>query len=160
MTIGILTISDTRTEETDTAGPAIANELQALAPTQIVRRIVPDEYREISDAIVDLSNQCQVLFTTGGTGFSPRDVTPEATLPLLTKRANGIETLLMLRGMEKTEFAPMSRGVCGLRGSCLVINLPGSPSGAVDGIRALMPLLPHLLDQIAGGGHCSKTTSC
>jgi molybdenum cofactor synthesis domain-containing protein len=153
LSFSILTISDTRDESSDESGAAIAESLDALRPARVIRKIVPDELMEISSAIKTMADASDAVFTTGGTGFSPRDVTPEATLPLLSRRAQGLEFLLTMRSLEETPFAALSRAVCGMRGKCLIVNLPGSPQGARCGMRALVPLLPHLFDQIRGGTH-------
>lgn len=148
---GIVTVSDTRGPGTDASGPAIRDALSALGATEFETCIVRDEPDQISAVLRDLCETCHAVFTTGGTGFSPRDTTPEATLPLLDKRAHGLEALLLLRGIEQTEMACLSRGVCGLRGRTLVVNLPGSPAGARSGIESLAGVLEHLLEQANGG---------
>ncbi len=91
-----------------------------------------------------------LIVTTGGTGLSPRDNTPEATLAVCERQVPGLAELLRQSGMKETPYAVLSRGVCGIAGSSLVVNLPGSPSGATSGLRTLLPLLPHALDLIAG----------
>lgn len=113
---------------------------------------MPDEREQITASIIDLADGRDMVITTGGTGFAPRDVTPEATLDALDRVAEGIAQLLRQRGAESTPFAWLSRGVAGIRGKTLVVNLPGSPSGAREGIQTLAPILPHLLEQIRGGG--------
>ncbi|MFN8139366.1 MAG: MogA/MoaB family molybdenum cofactor biosynthesis protein [Fimbriimonadales bacterium] len=153
LVFAVVTVSDTRNEQSDLAGPAIVEELERLNPVKIETHIVSDDFTDIQALLKELARFCSVVITTGGTGFTPRDVTPEATLPLLSKRANGIEGLILKKGLEETPFAPLSRGVCGLSGTCFIANLPGSPKGAKCGAKALLPLLPHILDQIAGGTH-------
>ena len=148
----ILTVSDTRTLETDASGDAIEAQLRALGATEIERKVVPDEREQITAAIVGLSEGRDMVVTTGGTGFAPRDVTPEATLDALDRVAEGIAQLLRQRGAESTPFAWLSRGVAGTRGTTLVVNLPGSPTGAREGVEALAPILHHLLEQVRGGG--------
>lgn len=145
-------MSDTRTLDTDASGDAIEDQLRTLGATDIERALVPDEREEITAAIVALSNGRDMVITTGGTGFAPRDVTPEATLQALHRVAEGIAQLLREHGARSTPFAWLSRGVAGMRGTTLIVNLPGSPDGARQGIEALAPILPHLLDQIRGGG--------
>ncbi|HWP31169.1 MAG TPA: MogA/MoaB family molybdenum cofactor biosynthesis protein [Fimbriimonadales bacterium] len=147
---GVLTISDSRTIETDISGKNIEEILRKNDAKHIERRLVRDEIEEIGNALISLCERCDVIFTTGGTGFAPRDVTPEATLPLLNKRATGLENYLLIRGLEKTRMAPLSRGVCGIRNETLIVNLPGSPNGAQDGVEALLTLIPHIVSQIRG----------
>ncbi len=147
----IITVSDSRTVETDKSGPAIRDALTSLGVKNVSIQIVKDEMNEIQNAIKS-SLHCNAIFLTGGTGFTPRDITPEAVLPLLEKRANGLEVLLTTKGLEKTHLAPLSRSVCGSIGSCLIVALPGSPSGAKDGIDALESILEHILNQLQGDG--------
>lgn len=148
----ILTVSDTRTLDTDASGNAIEEQLRAVGATEVERRLVPDEREQITRAIIELSEGRDMVVTTGGTGFAPRDVTPEATLDALDRVAEGIAQLLRQRGAESTPFAWLSRGVAGTRGRTLVVNLPGSPTGAREGVEALAPILHHLLEQVRGGG--------
>lgn len=145
-------MSDTRTRETDASGDAIESQLRAMGATEVERQLVPDEREQITAAIIGLCEGRDMVVTTGGTGFAPRDVTPEATLDALDRVAEGIAQLLRHRGSETTPFAWLSRGVAGTRGRTLVVNLPGSPTGARQGIQTLAPILPHLLEQVRGGG--------
>lgn len=150
---GVLTVSDTRTPETDDSGRAVADELLRAGATSIERALVKDDVGEIQRSISDLVGRCEAVLTTGGTGFGPRDVTPEATAPLLDRSAPSIAELLRLKGMEHTHLSHLSRGIAGVVGKALIVNLPGSPAGAAQGVGALLPILPHILDQIQGGGH-------
>lgn len=150
--IAVITVSDTRTPESDESGPAVIAELEKLGFSQFESRIIRDEVDEIRAAILSVAATCDAVFTTGGTGFTPRDVTPEATAPLLERRADNLVELMRLRGSETTPFAHLSRGVAGMIGSCLVVNLPGSPKGARESIEALAPILPHVLEQLRGSG--------
>lgn len=150
--IGILTVSDTRKERDDSSGPAVADALGKLGFADFTFRIVRDELPEIQGALIELCETCAFIFTTGGTGFTPRDVTPEATAPLLEKRADSLVELMRLRGLEHTPLSHLSRGVAGVRGSTLIVNLPGSPKGARQGIEALAPLLPGILGSLQGDG--------
>jgi molybdopterin adenylyltransferase len=150
--IGIITVSDTRTPKTDVSGPAIRAALEKLGHTEFEFRIVSDEIPAIQAALTDLCDHCEAIFTTGGTGFTERDVTPEATLPLLERQAPNLMEFIRLRGLETTPMSYLSRGVAGVLARALVVNLPGSPKGAREGVEALAPLLPHLLSQIRGNG--------
>ncbi len=154
--IGILTVSDTRSagQAEDLSGPAARASLKGLGFEDFEERLVPDEIHSIQTALRDLCTRCQAVFSTGGTGFSPRDVTPEATLPLLDRRADNLAELLRLRGLEHTPLSHLSRGVAGMRGATLIVNLPGSPKAVRQGIQALAPLLPEILAALAGDG-CS-----
>lgn len=153
---GILTVSDSRSagKAEDASGPALEEALRALGYTDFERRIVPDEIPAIQGALLSLCECCDAVFSTGGTGFSPRDVTPEATAPLLERRADSLMELLRLRGLEHTALSHISRGVAGTRGATLVLNLPGSPKAVRQGIEALAPLLPEILSALTGG-RCS-----
>ena len=151
----MVTVSDTRTADSDKSGPAVEDALLELGALQIERTIVPDDADEIKRAILEMCSRCDVVFTTGGTGFAPRDVTPETTAALIERRADNITDLIRSAGIKKTAMASLSRGVAGIRDECLIINLPGSPSGARDGVETLGSVLPHLLSQLRGeeGGH-------
>ncbi len=149
--IGILTVSDTRTEATDLSGPAAEEVLRAIGFASFERAICRDQVEEIQSAISSLCASCDAVFTTGGTGFSPRDVTPEATAPLLERRADSLCELMRLHGLEKTSFSHLSRGIAGVRGKTLIVNLPGSPGGARDGVHAIGHLLEPILEALGGG---------
>lgn len=151
--VGIITVSDTRDESTDVSGPAIQKALTEMGFQKFEKRWVKDETIAIRNAILELCESCDAIFTTGGTGFMSRDVTPEATLPLLEKRAQSLETMILISGLQKTPFAGLSRGVIGVRGKTLIVNLPGSPKGAQEGIESLKDCLAHILNQINDISH-------
>jgi molybdopterin adenylyltransferase len=145
--VGVLTVSDrcSRGERDDLSGPAI---IQALPKKQFVvalQGIVPDEKKVITDTLRRWCDDyaCDVILTTGGTGLSPRDVTPEATEKVIERPWAALTQFLLLEGLKQTSFAPLSRGLAGLRGATVIVNLPGSPDGARQGTQSLIPLLPH-----------------
>jgi molybdopterin adenylyltransferase len=145
--IGVLTVSDrcSRGEQEDLSGLAI---VQALPQEQFVvalQAVVPDEKRTIAETLrrwCDIYD-CNVILTTGGTGLSPRDVTPEATEKVIDRPWANLSHYLLMEGLKQTPFAPLSRGIAGMRGATVIVNLPGSPEGARQGTQTLLPLLPH-----------------
>jgi molybdenum cofactor synthesis domain-containing protein len=149
----VLTISSTRTEENDESGRAIESALQGAGVVQIERDIVKDDISLIKTALTDMASRCDAVLTTGGTGFSPSDVTPEATAGVIDRWAHSLVELVRLKAQEETAFACASRGIAGIAGSCVIVNLPGSPAGARHGAETLMPVIPHILSQVRGGGH-------
>jgi molybdopterin adenylyltransferase len=151
-TATVLTISDScaRGERTDLSGPAVAALLRGRNFSLVATEIVPDEQAAIEKAIVHWAGQSRLVVTTGGTGIAERDLTPEATRRVCGRLLEGVAERMRLEGAKKTPFAALSRGVCGVRGHSLVLNLPGSPSAAVESLESVIDLLPHALRLLAG----------
>jgi molybdopterin adenylyltransferase len=147
----VLTVSDGvhRGTREDRSGDVLAGLLEGEG-FNVERRIVPDEPAEIAAAIADLAENNSLVLTTGGTGFTPRDVTPEATRTVLDRDAPGVAEAIRADARTKTPHALLSRGLAGLRGPTLVVNLPGSPGGCRDGFAVLQPALAHGLELAAG----------
>ncbi len=148
----VLTVSDScsRGEKVDLSGPAVAEALERRNFQVVARSVVADERAAIQEKLIEFCRLAQLVVTTGGTGIAPRDVTPEATGAVCDRLVEGISEQIRLQGARKTRFAALSRGVCGVRGTSLILNLPGSPAGALESLEAVMDLLPHALELIAG----------
>ncbi|MBR5618632.1 MAG: MogA/MoaB family molybdenum cofactor biosynthesis protein [Clostridia bacterium] len=158
MRFGILCVSDrcSRGECEDRSGPAIAECVAPLSDENSYR-LVPDEAQAIQNALVELADGfgADVIFTTGGTGFAPRDVTPEATRAVLDREAPGIAEAIRAQSMTITPRAMLSRAVSGIRGRTLIVNLPGSPKAVRESIAVVLPVLEHAVELLGG-----DTQSC
>jgi molybdopterin adenylyltransferase len=148
----VVTVSDScsRGEKVDLSGPAVVKALERRGFQVVVRSVVADERGAIQEKLIELCRSARLVVTTGGTGIAPRDVTPEATTAVCDRLVEGISDQMRTEGMRKTRFAALSRAVCGVRGTSLILNVPGSPAGAVESLEAVFDLLPHALELVAG----------
>jgi molybdenum cofactor synthesis domain-containing protein len=151
MKAAVLTVSDgvDMGEREDKSGDLLADLLRGEG-FEVTRRVVPDERDAIAEAIEELAAEVRLVLTTGGTGLGPRDVTPEASASVLERLAPGISEAIRADSVAKTPHGLLSRGVAGVRGSTLVVNLPGSTGGCRDGFAILQPALGHALELLAG----------
>jgi molybdenum cofactor synthesis domain-containing protein len=148
----VLTVSDrcSRGEQVDLSGPAVRQLLEAAGADLLVTETLPDELDLIVMALRRHAEGADLIVTTGGTGLAARDVTPEATRLVCERLIDGLAEQMRADGLRHTPFAALSRAVCGTLGGTLIVNLPGSPAGAKSSLAAILPLLPHALDLLAG----------
>lgn len=147
MRIGILTVSDrsSRGDRSDTSGPVLEEAVISQGWTVVQKEILPDDLSTLKDLLVHWSDsgEVDVILTTGGTGFSPRDVTPEATQAVIERSAPGLAEAMRNASLQITPHAMLSRAIAGIRSKTLIINLPGSPKGALENLQVILPVLTH-----------------
>ncbi|MBE3125252.1 MAG: MogA/MoaB family molybdenum cofactor biosynthesis protein [Acidobacteria bacterium] len=160
MKVGILTVSDkgSRGEREDRSGPAIREMMEAAGGEIVRAKIVADEQDEIRATLIQWSDEgLDLILTTGGTGFSPRDWTPEATKAVIDRETPGIPEVMRRTGMEKTPTAMLSRAAAGIRKRTLIVNLPGSEKAVRESLAAILPALPHGIEILKGAAsECAK----
>lgn len=160
--IAVVTVSDrgSRGERLDTSGDVLVELLRNEGYEVLHRTVVPDEMAQISDTLRGYADTEKValIVTTGGTGVAPRDVTPEATLAVVDRTLPGMAEAMRAASLLKTPHAMISRAVVGIRGTTLIVNLPGSPGGALENLQVILPALPHALSKIQGDpSECAVT---
>ena len=148
----ILTLSDkgSRGEREDTGGPLIREMISGINAATSYYEVIPDDRDLIKKKLIEFSDKVDLIITTGGTGLSPRDVAPDATLEVIEKEIPGIGEAMRRAGLQKTARAMLSRAVAGVRGKTLIINLPGSPKAVKEGLDAIMEVIPHAIEKIKG----------
>ena len=152
MTAAVITVSDScaRGAREDLSGPAVSEMLRGEGFEVVAEEIVPDDQAVLMSVLVDLAKKVRLVVTTGGTGLAATDVTPEATLAVSERMVPGIPERMRSEGTKRTPLAALSRAVCGVRGSSLILNLPGSPRAATESLTSVVHLLPHALELLAG----------
>jgi molybdopterin adenylyltransferase len=157
MRVSVITISDSVSagKSEDRSGPAVAARCKELGWEVVSSKVLPDERSAIQTLVADISDasDADVIFTTGGTGVGPRDVTPEATIAVAERLIPGFGERMRTEGAKKTPRAILSRGVAGIRGTTIIINLPGSPRGAIESLDAIAEFLPHSISILHGARH-------
>ena len=160
MKVGILTISDrsAKGERDDQSGPLLADVVQSNNWTVVDTTVLPDEADQISSLLRQWSDSgnFNLILTTGGTGFAMRDVTPEATLEVVDRLAPGLSEGMRAHSLKKTSHAMLSRAVAGIRGTTLIVNLPGSPKGARENLEVILPVLPHAAEVLSNDPKSEK----
>ena len=152
ITVAVLTLSDkgSKGEREDSSGPLIQDMLKSINAEVRFYDILPDEKELIKKKLIEYSEKVDLILTTGGTGLSPRDVTPEATLDIIDRQVPGIAEAMRSEGLKKTSRAMLSRAVAGVRGTSLIINLPGSPKAVKENLHVILEVIPHAIEKIKG----------
>jgi len=150
--VAVLTLSDkgSKGKRKDESGPLIETMIKKIGGMTVHYEILPDEKDLIKKKLLSLCNKVDLILTTGGTGLSPRDVTPEATLEVIEREVPGIPEAMRFEGFKKTPNVMVSRAVAGIRGKTLIINLPGSPVAVKENLEVILPILPHAVEKIKG----------
>jgi len=156
ITLGIITISDRAATgiRKDESGPALITLFENKENFSVIfTKVIPDEFEQIKSCLIEWCNQgnIDIILTTGGTGFSPRDITPEATLSVIQRSAPGLTEMMRIESFKKNPYAMLSRAIAGIRNSTLIINLPGSPKAAVENLESMLPVLPHAVSLLKLG---------
>jgi len=152
ITVAVLTLSDkgSKGEREDLSGPLIQNMLKSINAEVRFYDVLPDEKELIKEKLLEYAEKVDLILTTGGTGLSPRDVTPEATLEVIDRQVSGIAEAMRFEGYKKTKRAMLSRAVAGVRGRTLIVNLPGSPKAVQENLEVIIDALPHAIEKIKG----------
>lgn len=157
--VGIITVSDSGYAglRQDISGEVIAEIAEAAELSISERLLLPDDYSLLVQNLQDLSQRLDLILTTGGTGFAKRDITPEATRAVIEKECGGISAAIVANGLKYTPRAMLSRAVCGIKGSCVILNLPGSPKAVRESLEFVLPSLLHGLEILKGdSGNCAR----
>ena len=160
ITVAVLTLSDkgSKGEREDLSGPAIGEMLKGIGAEVKHYEILPDEKETIREKLVEYSLKVDLILTTGGTGLSPRDVTPDATLEVIDREVPGIAEAMRSEGLKKTSRSMLSRAVAGIKGQTLIINLPGSPRAVQESLEVIKDIIPHAVEKIKGDtSECART---
>ena len=159
ITVAVLTLSDkgSRGEREDLSGPLIEDMLKRIDAEVKFYEILPDEKETLKEKLIKYSEKADLIFTTGGTGLSPRDVSPEATLEVIDRQIPGIAEAMRAEGLKKTSRAMLSRAVAGVKGRSLIINLPGSPKAVKENLAVILDVIPHAIEKIKGdNSECAR----
>jgi molybdopterin adenylyltransferase len=152
ITVAVLTMSDkgSKGEREDLSGPLIEDMIKVIGAEVKYCEILPDEKEIIKEKLIEYSKKADLILTTGGTGLSPRDVTPEATLEVIDRQVPGIAEAMRSAGLKKTNRSMLSRAVAGVKGRSLIINLPGSPKAVKENLSVILDVIPHAIEKIKG----------